>query len=354
MKIYDDRFKAVALVRDKYFDLIKGIAIILVVFGHCIQYGSGDTFYNTESYFDNLVFKAIYSFHMPLFAIVSGYLFFFSVSKRSATVCIKKQFMGLCIPIIAWALTIAVLKKTIQLVLLKQGVDLSWFLSVIRSCLTDLWFLWSMFWCSLLIILNRKLSKDNPIAYLLIGVLLLFCPDKLNSNKYIFLYPYFIAGYLFHKYAVGQKLSERVKTVIGIVAACVWCIMLAFYEKEHYIYTTGTFLLGKDMLLQFGIDVFRWVIGTAGSVTILYIVFLFKNIKNPFFDYITMLGTKTMGVYIVSNYANTYLLMRLTRTFNLNYFIILLETVIMLVLTLMISWVLSRNRIINKIYLGGR
>lgn len=31
--------------RNYYFDYLKGIIIILVVLGHCIQYGSGADFY---------------------------------------------------------------------------------------------------------------------------------------------------------------------------------------------------------------------------------------------------------------------------------------------------------------------
>lgn len=47
--------------RDKSLDIAKGIGILLMVIGHC---------YHTE----NIVLKTIYSFHMPLFFIVSGML----------------------------------------------------------------------------------------------------------------------------------------------------------------------------------------------------------------------------------------------------------------------------------------
>ena len=44
------------------FDLIKGIAIFLVVFGHSIQYGAGNTFLLNQDFFLNPVFIFIYSF----------------------------------------------------------------------------------------------------------------------------------------------------------------------------------------------------------------------------------------------------------------------------------------------------
>ena len=65
--------------RNVYIDIVKAVAIILVVFGHCIQYGSGSEFLSSTAFFENKVFIFIYSFHMPLFMLVSGYLFAYSL-----------------------------------------------------------------------------------------------------------------------------------------------------------------------------------------------------------------------------------------------------------------------------------
>lgn len=64
--------------RSVLIDTIKGVAILLVVWGHFIQF----IYVGSDSYFDNIIFKVIYSFHMPLFAIISGYLYCNSVEKR--------------------------------------------------------------------------------------------------------------------------------------------------------------------------------------------------------------------------------------------------------------------------------
>ena len=40
--------------RLRIIDAIKGLAIILVVIGHSIQYGSGNLFLANASYFDNV------------------------------------------------------------------------------------------------------------------------------------------------------------------------------------------------------------------------------------------------------------------------------------------------------------
>ena len=64
--------------RIKYWDLLKGIAIFLVVWGHTIQYGGSGSIF-----FDNKAFIFIYSFHMPLFLLISGYFLCCSSFKVS-------------------------------------------------------------------------------------------------------------------------------------------------------------------------------------------------------------------------------------------------------------------------------
>ena len=55
--------------RDKRIDALRGLLMILVVLGHVIQY-----VYEPKDFDNNILFRVIYSFHMPLFMCVSGYV----------------------------------------------------------------------------------------------------------------------------------------------------------------------------------------------------------------------------------------------------------------------------------------
>lgn len=55
-----------SIMRLKYLDFIKGFAILLVVLGHVIQFSD-------NSFDNNILFRYIYSFHMPLFMFTSGF-----------------------------------------------------------------------------------------------------------------------------------------------------------------------------------------------------------------------------------------------------------------------------------------
>ena len=84
-------------LRNNVLDFAKGIAIILVIIGHCVQFGSGNEYCSNEFYLTNFLFKFIYSFHMPLFMLISGYLFLYSIKKYSTKEIIKRKLKSLLI-----------------------------------------------------------------------------------------------------------------------------------------------------------------------------------------------------------------------------------------------------------------
>lgn len=85
--------------RNEYLDIVKGIAMILVFLGHAIQQADAINCY------DNIIFDVIYSFHMPLFMLVSGYLFWNSYvkNKNSIDTLVLKRTRSLLLPLITFS-----------------------------------------------------------------------------------------------------------------------------------------------------------------------------------------------------------------------------------------------------------
>ena len=83
--------------RIAYFDILKGIAIFLVVLGHCLQIF-------TPNWQENKIALSIYMFHMPLFIFISGYFFYPSVKKIPLKEFIVKKFIRLYLPSLFWGL----------------------------------------------------------------------------------------------------------------------------------------------------------------------------------------------------------------------------------------------------------
>ena len=81
-------------------DSLKGILMILVVLGHAIQYTIGNECYA------NRLWNIIYSFHMPAFMAVSGYLAFRLNSSSGGNLrkVVSRRFRQLVVPFILWTL----------------------------------------------------------------------------------------------------------------------------------------------------------------------------------------------------------------------------------------------------------
>ena len=92
--------------RERLPDVLRGFAIILVVFGHCIQEGNGESFSSGALYFDDKLYQFIYSFHMPLFMMISGYLSGKSMQRADTVqkrrVLLKRRMITLLSPIFLW------------------------------------------------------------------------------------------------------------------------------------------------------------------------------------------------------------------------------------------------------------
>lgn len=133
-----------------YFDFIKGIAISLVILGHCIQYGSGQEYLQGGLFFQNVLFRFIYSFHMPLFMIVSGYFFGVSLKKYTLKEIIAKKVRQLLIPVIIWSI-ISYLCRPFT-----EGIYYFNVLDFIKYMAYQLWFLWAVFYCSVVVAVVNK------------------------------------------------------------------------------------------------------------------------------------------------------------------------------------------------------
>ena len=108
--------------RSLYLDIVKGFAIILVVYGHCIQWHS-DEYVSRSLFYSDELYRIIYSFHMPLFMLVSGYLFYGSVVRHSWRHNLKTRFSKLLLPVVLWNTLYLAILNTVNLL---NGKPVPW------------------------------------------------------------------------------------------------------------------------------------------------------------------------------------------------------------------------------------
>lgn len=140
--------------RISYIDGAKGIGIFLVILGHHLLDSQ-------------LIVNWINSFHMPLFFIISGYLSGNRNKAISFQSYVKKKFESLVYPYITFSL-INLLWYLIFHIICKVSADMTMADVVIRIFTTygyhALWFLPTMFWCSIAMYVGEKKRLFTPVG----------------------------------------------------------------------------------------------------------------------------------------------------------------------------------------------
>ena len=345
--------------RNLYIDVLKAFSIILVVLGHCVQYGAGKEYSDYGLFFANPVFIFIYSFHMPLFMLISGFLFAYSVKNRSWLNVLITKGKQLLIPLAGWS----VVSTLISIIKIICGVSTRKF-SFIWLCQSlysgfwgGPWFLWAMWWGIVAVVLVRTLLRDNPFAYLLLTAATFFIPDTICPAVYKFMLPFFILAYYFNAHGISVKFKKVYMNPIFIVGcALTFTALIHLFNYDTYIYTSGFYIFAYpgNAVWQIHNNVLRFVIGLFGSISFAYLVYALVKILPEIINRpLAFLGRTTLGVYIISGYIFTEVLIRIPIK-ELNYGYIILETVAIMAVSVIITLLIQKFKYANRLLLGGR
>lgn len=245
----------------RFVSIAKGIGILLVIAGHftCPRY-------MPESY---LALKNwIYTFHMPLFMILSGFLFQNSLNRAAEngqTISIPrflgKKFRRLMVPYFAVSLLIAGTNFVLgHFLAVRRPVTLSY---LARMCYENvggsavfLWFVYTLFLIFLLAILTTRLRGGARIWLGLLAVILLFLP--LPSVLYLS----YVGSFLIYFY-LGMCLFPFFHRPPARLASYFW-LSVVLYAAAYAIDMQGN--LGK---------VLHVVRGTCGSFVAISLALMF-------------------------------------------------------------------------------
>lgn len=339
-------------------DLLKSFAIVLMIFGHCIVYGSGvdNTLGKTR-----MIHHYIYSFHMPLFALVSGYLFFFTIKRHTMKEVFKTRVEGIIIPLIAWQFLMNVYR--IIFYWLRDGkFDLLRLIRGYSYLYGNMWFLWAILFCSLAVMVIHYKFNDNLLLFIVVEILTLL-PGKQEHVRFVWLYPYFVLAYLFAKYKerdIVKKMYQKVNNIYGIVILIIIHLLLVYYWKmDYYIYDYG---IGRSILMRDNLmyvmlcNLYRFIAGIIGTLVYTLIFSKLKGLisKSIFcLKYISKISQHTLGIYVFSVYFLNEFIKSMT-FLHYNFFIVLIEALIITVLSVKTMIYMEKNRCLNILLLGGR
>ena len=217
--------------RDQSFDVAKGFGIVLVVLGHCLDGLVAANYFPPTVLWPALAIYTIYSFHMPLFFVVSG--FFASGKHRPAGTTIARMLPTIVWPYVLWStvqwVTMWYLSRyTTSKITLLQLLRIPWIPIV------PYWFLYALFVCHVLYLATRRLSY--PVQVLLAAVLfvtpIIFMPFIVRYQLEIVLQT--VRGFLF--FTLGVVSVPQVKQLgrwAAVVATVLFvALAVAFLQAQ--------------------------------------------------------------------------------------------------------------------------
>lgn len=240
-----------------FVDVARGIAAILVVIGHSIQV--------VDSAFDNnIIFRMIYSFHMPLFMFLSGYVSYKPEGIDYKWIIKKAEYLA--VPFIVW---------TILPVLFSGNAEdiFERVYAALKQPDVSFWFLIILFYCDVLLFIQTRIEQvirrikygtsncNSPhIAWgVLLSVLICF------SIKIIALtYPeygmallswhcvFFFMGY----WVKRLSISVKVQKTVFLILAFMWIPLVVSWSRIKL----------PDYIMNFAVHMSQWQFERFASI----------------------------------------------------------------------------------------
>lgn len=277
----------------KFIAYLQTIGIILVVLGHSFhEYPDGNHGWNLLSY------RMMYSFRMPLFMFVSGFLMIYT--KKSTTGIssfVNQKIKRLLIPFIVLTLITyypRILMSGIADDNVVLSIDSFWKSFVCFNSLTIpfFWFLHASFillvFTYIVITLAEKTGIRHYIVYLSLIILFIFLfifPDDLGDvfslNKVSRLGIYFVTGCAYCKYS--DKIDRYIPwTSISLLlgSAFVWAFLFFVTENTNWSIIcsfTGIFMCISFAKILVARDI-RFIDHLIGANYIIFLLSWFCNI----------------------------------------------------------------------------
>lgn len=318
--------------RDINLDAIKGWGIILVVLGHAIQVSCAD--------FDNCkLFEIIYSFHMPLFIFISGYVTYRETVSKINLRWLKKRAQLLLIPFFSWIVIPYIVSW-------KWKTLLNEIIVVLKCPDKGLWFLLVLFFnCFLLylvILIKVKLNIRNETYILIVLILIL--------NIVYFIYPitflgfdllvkyslYYFSGYLFKKYinTIKSKMNIAVLWILSIL----FVFIVPFWKRTEI----PSFMLNLNMIdLPHACITIIWLIFNI-VVAYLGIAFSFALIQTlpiRMKKLLSFFGRYSLEIYVL----HKCFFMKMPYSNDVGN--VMLNFIIPLSASLLIIWIIKNNKL---------
>lgn len=259
--------------RIKWVDAAKGMAILLVVYGHALEGTHSNVQFNNLAY--GYQHSLIYSFHMPLFFLLSGY-FINSWLHRPTGIAIKQKVISLLVPYVVWSILQGVLMVAIHS---KSTINRGWktLLWIPIEPLDQFWFIYAMFFGFMVIyFLWRWTHQVVPAILISLVVILLTSNNQIWQFQNIAIATFYLG--------VGYYFKNHIKQVFLANQWLFWGILILFIT----LFSIAFFYM-PGLLVN---PLFEIILALLGSFVIMEIA----QVIQP--GWLVFLGQTSLEIYV--------------------------------------------------------
>lgn len=224
--------------RNQFVDIMRGIAMLLVVLGHTMTGCTTDA----ENSF---LFNIVWSLQMPLFILISGYVTRYSRDIQDVAGLwkfVKRRTIAYLLPWSVWTLLV-------RGIIFGESnfLNIKWLLWHMDS---GYWFLATIWTISMIFgvstFLARRIAKESGIkrqlftlAFYLVGMAVLAAIGIVAGLSFfaikltLYYMPFYYAGYLYGQYQDGIMEFKWGKTVVDVVIAVCLAVWLYIINRYH-------------------------------------------------------------------------------------------------------------------------
>ena len=337
--------------RNNSIDAIKGVAILLVMFGHVFVHNHME---------DSYVYDFIKAVQMPLFIIISGYLCGQGrkiVNIREYGTVMKKRAIAYMVPFFVWLTVMHLdnLPEAYKIIFVQLDYGL-WFLAVLFILVFMVYT--AQLLSEMLIIKNWLLSEI--VFWGIYGVLaLILVVQILTGNSFLSPYltiiyvPFYMIGYVVGKYGKAVlcwgtrqngKLDCKNNRAVQLFVMLSSALFLYLVAARNL----NSMETKMDTLIQM-------IASVLGCVGIIYGILWLRNgkIKNIF----AKIGEYTLELYVIHyHFANMLNFNHKRYDFYTieGFFFVVLSFIAMSAVTFVFIWLLKKVRIFDFLLFGKK
>jgi len=267
--------------RDPWFDNAKMTLIILVVIGHSWTLLPKNTV-------DDWLYDFLYSWHIPAFVIVTGYL---SKSFEYTRARMWNLVTTVAVPYVIFEGVYALFRHEVG------GVN---FERLWANPHWPMWYLSALFFWRLMTPIFKRMPAKVVVAVVISLLAGLYANDILDNARIFGLLPFFVLGLKMHDGHWNMLRSRRARwygfAVLLVLLVLAWFSSQGWIESEWFYYRTRYDSLDPNNLRAITIRMALLIVGLCGS-------FAFYAVVPRTKTWFSALGSATLVVYLFHGFV---------------------------------------------------